>query len=342
VIEQELRAQTRLDAGQDLLRDQRELARSRFEQVHTDRKSYLQNVESLDDALEARRRLVAELGAAQDTISALREMKLSPLNEQLREVGGELLRITVEHERLADRDDVERFLEDGPVLTMERAGRYKARRIAPRLTAMGRPADLSAALVEGDSTKLCTERAVGADGALDGLEAAKLIDNCVWRKRDEDADVDLVDAGVVGPLLELAERRIDDRVRIMLNGKPVDELSPGQRSSAMLPLIAHAETDPLIIDQPEDNLDNAMVGSTLTRILADLKERRQIIVCTHNRNIVVGGDAEQVVVLDASAAHTARVEHTGSVDDANILAAVLTIMEGGREAFVARGKRYRV
>lgn len=110
----------------------------------------------------------------------------------------------------------------------------------------------------------------------------------------------------------------------------------------MLPLIALAETDPLVIDQPEDNLDNAMVGDTLTRILADLKERRQIIVSTHNPNIVVGGDAEQVIVLDAPGAHRAEVTHTGSIDDEKIIGAVLTIMEGGREAFIARRKRYRL
>lgn len=55
-------------------------------------------------------------------------------------------------------------------------------------------------------------------------------------------------------------------------------------------------------EQPEDNLDNRMVGQTLSSILAQLKEQRQIIVTTHNPNIVVGGDAEQVVVLDAPGA----------------------------------------
>jgi ABC-type transport system involved in cytochrome bd biosynthesis fused ATPase/permease subunit len=183
--------------------------------------------------------------------------------------------------------------------------------------------------------------AVDSEGALTAGEARKLVEGSVWRKADEDSGVDAVDA-TVGPLLELAEQPIDDRVRIRLNGKPVDELSPGQRSSAMLPLIALAETHPLVIDQPEDNLDNAMVGDTLTRILAGLKERRQIIVSTHNPNIVVGGDAEQVIVLDAPAAHSAQVTRTGSIDDEKIIDAVLTIMEGGREAFIARRKRYRV
>lgn len=108
----------------------------------------------------------------------------------------------------------------------------------------------------------------------------------------------------------------------------------------MLPLIAMAETVPLIIDQPEDNLDNRMVGRTLTSILAELKERRQIIVTTHNPNIVVGGDAEQVIVLDASTARQARVEATGSIDDDVIIDNVIRIMEGGKEAFEERERRY--
>ena len=109
----------------------------------------------------------------------------------------------------------------------------------------------------------------------------------------------------------------------------------------MLPLIALSETVPLIIDQPEDNLDNRMVGRTLTKILADLKENRQIIVATHNPNIVVGGDAEQVIVLDAPKARCAAVTRSGCIDDSEIIDSVLSIMEGGKEAFQARERRYQ-
>jgi ABC-type lipoprotein export system ATPase subunit len=339
-VEEELRAQTRLDDSQDLLRDQRELARERFEQVDGARATYLDMVERLDGLLVGRSRLLADLGAAQDAISAHREGGLEPLNAQLADVAGDRLRIAVEREQLADRRAAEEFLDEH-ILTQTRAGRYKQQRIAERLCAMGTPATLSAALVETSAAALGAELAVGADGALDAEEADKLVAGCIWRKSDEDAEVDVVDTALIR-LLELAEQPIDDRVRIKLNGKPVDELSPGQRSSAMLPLIALAETDPLIIDQPEDNLDNAMVGETLTRILADLKERRQIIVSTHNPNIVVSGDAEQVVVLDAQAAHRADITVTGSIDDSDVIEAVLTVMEGGREAFIARRKRYRL
>ena len=273
-------------------------------------------------------------------MSERRSAGLAPLNEQLSEVGGDRIKITVERVELADRSSVIDYLNDR-VLNQERAGQYNRMHIAERLTAMGRPAQLSAALVEGDSKKLGVALPIGADGALTKAEATKLVEGCVWRERDVDAGVDVVDVEVI-ELLALAEQPIDDIVRIRLNGKPVDELSPGQRSSAMLPLIALAETDPLVIDQPEDNLDNAMVGETLTRILADLKEHRQIIVSTHNPNIVVGGDAEQVVVLNAPRARAATITHTGSIDDTNVIDAVLTIMEGGRDAFDARRKRYGI
>ena len=143
-------------------------------------------------------------------------------------------------------------------------------------------------------------------------------------------------------LLELAEQSIDDTVSIRLNDRAVDGLSPGQRSSAMLPLIVLAEKGPLIIDQPEDNLYNAMVGETLTRSLADLKEQRQIIVTTHNPNIVVGGDAEQVIVLKSEDGHRAAIDITGSIDDPDVIDAVLTVMEGRRDAFEVRSKGYGV
>lgn len=339
-VEQELRAKTRLDDEQDLLRDQRELARERFEEVDAHRDGYLALVAQLDVSLKARMELLKALTEAREALSAAREGGLAPLNAQLAEVGGEKLQITVERVPLGDRAAVIGFLNES-VLSMERAGQYIRMKVGERLVQMARPEELSAALIAGKPKALGIAIPLGRAGALNAAEAQKLVDGCEWRKADEDAGVDVFTAGI-GALMELAEQPIDDRVRIRLNGKAVDALSPGQRSSAMLPLIALAETDPLVIDQPEDNLDNAMVGDTLTRILADLKERRQIIVSTHNPNIVVGGDAEQVIVLDAPGAHSAEVTQTGSIDDQPIIDAVLTIMEGGREAFIARRRRYRV
>ncbi|MEK7398599.1 MAG: AAA family ATPase, partial [Candidatus Poribacteria bacterium] len=117
-------------------------------------------------------------------------------------------------------------------------------------------------------------------------------------------------------------------------------LSPGQRSSAMLPLILLVDDVPLVIDQPEDNLDNRLVGKMLVNLLADLKEKRQIIVATHNPNIVVSGDAEQVIVLDALSDSKGNCAQTGSIDEKEIIKSVIDLMEGGKEAFLIRERRY--
>ncbi|PQO47730.1 ATP-binding protein [Blastopirellula marina] len=94
------------------------------------------------------------------------------------------------------------------------------------------------------------------------------------------------------------------------------------------------------IDQPEDNLDKRLVGSVLMQVLAELKEQRQIIVCTHDPNILVGGDAEQVIVLEAQSDKDGSVKAHGSIDNEEIVSTVVDLLEGGKEAFETRHRRY--
>ena len=196
---------------------------------------------------------------------------------------------------------------------------------------MAKPTTVARALMAGDSSLFEADgTALGSKGALAKDEAQKLVDHFAPSARCGRRRARRARPAASNPPLQ--ERLIDDEMRILLGARPVDELSPGQRSSAMLPLVALSETAPLVIDQPEDNLDQRMVGKTLTKILADLKETRQIIVTTHNANIVVGGDAEQVIVLEPVDAHSSKVEHTGSIDDHKIIDLVVAIIEGGREA----------
>ena len=105
----------------------------------------------------------------------------------------------------------------------------------------------------------------------------------------------------------LDEVVLDDLPIILLNNrpgetemmKPLTRLSPGQRCSAILPILLLNGTCPLIIDQPEDNLDNRLIRQVIVNVLASIKLRRQVIVATHNPNLPVLGDAEQVIVLRA-------------------------------------------
>ena len=141
-------------------------------------------------------------------------------------------------------------------------------------------------------------------------------------------------------LLELELSDIEDRPRILLDGKPIEELSPGQRCSALIPIILVEGQNPLVIDQPEDNLDNKLVFDLVVDILRGLKEQRQIIVATHNPNIPVSGDAEQVVVFESPSKEQCCVAEQGSIDDEAIVQHIKTVMEGGDRAFEIRMRKY--
>ncbi len=102
---------------------------------------------------------------------------------------------------------------------------------------------------------------------IHGEQAAKLLGAFTVFAEDTDTGVTLV-TGELLEVLELQEQPLEDLVTILSHGRPVHELSPGGRSSAMLPLIALSDEVPLIIDQPEDNLDNRMVGRLFVDALA--------------------------------------------------------------------------
>ena len=164
-------------------------------------------------------------------------------------------------------------------------------------------------------------------------------------KTSADSDDLIIDA-----VLALDEVVFDDRPEILLNDRPqekgstlrpIDELSPGQRCSAILPILLLNGRSPLIIDQPEDNLDNRLIRQVIVNILASIKLRRQVIIATHNPNLPVLGDVEQAVVLRAVEEKQSRLESTGDLDSPDTVAHLTEIMEGGREAFQYRQSIYQ-
>jgi len=119
---------------------------------------------------------------------------------------------------------------------------------------------------------------------------------------------------------------------------PIGQASAGQRSAAMLAfLLAHGE-EPLVLDQPEDDLDNHLIYDLVVRQIRENKLRRQIIVVTHNPNIVVNGDAEMLHALDFRGGQCI-VAQSGSLQEEAMREEVCRIMEGGREAFERRYRR---
>ena len=120
--------------------------------------------------------------------------------------------------------------------------------------------------------------------------------------------------------------------------QPIAQASAGQRAAAMLAfLLAHGE-EPLVLDQPEDDLDNQLIYDLVVRQIRENKLRRQIIVVTHNPNIVVNGDAEMLHALEFGQGQC-FVAQSGSLQEKAMRDKVCQVMEGGREAFERRYRR---
>ena len=119
--------------------------------------------------------------------------------------------------------------------------------------------------------------------------------------------------------------------------KATKDLSTGQKCNAILPILLLDSDRPLIIDQPEDNLDNAFIHSTVVRSVAAVKRRRQLLFVTHNPNIPVLGEAEQMLVLESNGTE-GRLRNSGSIEHCKD--DIVNLLEGGKEAFEKRKECY--
>lgn len=123
--------------------------------------------------------------------------------------------------------------------------------------------------------------------------------------------------------------------------KSIEHGSPGQKTAALLAFILSYGDEPLLLDQPEDDLDNHLIYDLIVTQLREIKTNRQIIIVTHNANIVVNGDAENVIALDIRSGLT-RVTHQGGLQDKSLRTQICRIMEGGKKAFYQRYRRMSV
>lgn len=135
--------------------------------------------------------------------------------------------------------------------------------------------------------------------------------------------------------------RIPDNYTVYYNGRPLREHSLGQRASALiLFILTLKENDVIIIDQPEDDLDNQTIYTDVISELRKLKNETQFIFATHNPNIPVLGDCEQNICCSYNNGIITTTE--GSIDDPVIQKRIVDIMEGGEEAFNQRKMIYEL
>ena len=128
--------------------------------------------------------------------------------------------------------------------------------------------------------------------------------------------------------------------------KKLQDLSKGQKATALLLLLLLDSKSPLVVDQPEDDLDNRFVSAGVVPRIRAAKQQRQFLFATHNANIPVLGDAELIAVLTASGEADGGQGHLnpsemGAIDTPEVKSLVEELLEGGHSAFEARRKKYR-
>lgn len=130
---------------------------------------------------------------------------------------------------------------------------------------------------------------------------------------------------------------------LTLGGVELEQLSPGQRGALLLIFYLLVDRDriPIILDQPEENLDNETVYNLLVGVITRAKQHRQVVMVTHNANLAVACDAEQVIVCSMERDGSNRISYeAGAIEELNLNQAVVNILEGTKPAFENRRRKY--
>jgi ABC-type cobalamin/Fe3+-siderophores transport system ATPase subunit len=143
----------------------------------------------------------------------------------------------------------------------------------------------------------------------------------------------------VDDLIDVELKRPDGTSAGRMSGEGGKVLSEGQRNTALLSLILAEGTGPIVIDQPEDELDSNYIFSDLVPMLRHTKNGRQLVLATHNANLPVNADAELIYAFDAQDGK-GKTRTQGGLDRADVTKAVLDIMEGSEQAFKQRSEKY--
>ena len=136
---------------------------------------------------------------------------------------------------------------------------------------------------------------------------------------------------------------VEPTYTLLFQDTPIEQLSPGQRGALLLIfyLLVDTKRNPIVLDQPEENLDNETIVSLLVPVVIEAKKHRQIIMVTHNPNLAVVCDAEQIIHATFSRADGQKIAyHAGSIENEETNLRVVDVLEGTMRAFSNRGGKY--
>lgn len=253
--------------------------------------------------------LYERLDSLRDQIYSERASIAASLNETL----APMVRV-----RVAKSENIESYRS--AIIGALRGSGIHYNAIAPRLASQVSPQELVTWVETMNATALSTALAISPDRA-----------SSILTSLENQSTADIITAA------------IDDGVGLdLLDGrdyKPSERLSIGQRCTAVLPVLLGHHGDPLVLDQPEDHLDNAFIASTLVKALQGRQSGDQFILTSHNANIPVLGEADWIIAMDSDG-EKGFVSHQGNLDNDQSVSAVTKIMEGGAAAFKARASFY--
>jgi predicted ATPase len=127
---------------------------------------------------------------------------------------------------------------------------------------------------------------------------------------------------------------------IEFKGTSIDKLSMGQKGTVLLKLFLAEGDYPIILDQPEENLDNKFIYYELVGAMRNAKLNRQVLIATNNANLVVNTDAEQIIIaeyIDGKISYK-----SGAIESSEIREEIMRLLEGGQEAFKKREQKYGI
>lgn len=156
--------------------------------------------------------------------------------------------------------------------------------------------------------------------------------------------IESADASIIDKMLAY---ELEDKIEVKYRPEggrtflPLSSASAGQKTAAILTFVLAYGTRPLLLDQPEDDLDNRLVYSLVVKRLKKAKEKRQIIVVTHNANIPVNGDAEYIISMKSDSRYV-QIKSEGTLEKKEIREEICDVMEGTEYAFEMRAKKYHL
>ncbi|WP_295438505.1 TrlF family AAA-like ATPase [uncultured Thiodictyon sp.] len=277
-----------------------------------------QRVTELKQCREQRKNLRAELKQVRDEMTARRKVQLKGINANL----GATIKdytIFVKYDDAGITADFESFMQD------KMHGTYFSDSLIESVCSRIAPSEFADLILD----RKCQEIAERTKISMEWAE--KIVDKlCYWRILFELQ----VLAKHPKPIITVRTKSTP------LKEIPVFQLSDGQRHTILLTIAMLAESNvPLVIDQPEDDLDNAFIFSSIVATLRAIKERRQVILVTHNANIAVLGDSELILPMFRENDY-GKTKDRGSIDADATKGCVLDILEGGPAAFLRRRQMY--